>query len=460
MPVYETRRWRGIVAVALVTLGVGLLATNPGLVLLAIVAVGVAASLHVVGPPPEISLALDRTVTPAEPEIDEPVSVTLTVRNTGDRTVRDVRLIDGVPPLATVISGTPRIAGVIRPGETLTLTYTLTVDSGKHRFRPTTVITHNLAGTVERTTDIDTPTVINCDDRSLSIPLASFVTHRPGPISTDHPGVGIEFYGTREVTPGEAVDRIDWRRFARSGELVSVEFRPERSANVMICMDTANSPSGRSTGPRETPELVVRSHTVADRLIAAIGGDRHAVGLSTHGPEHLWHSPQVGRSQVEQLRRTLDSHRAFQPPEPESERIGRRHHNRDNQARGPQHEGPIRIATRSGISESTDDITLDPSMMPPTLEDRIGHQDQVIFVSPLLHDDILQRALALEPAGTNRVSFVTPTPRLDDSIGARMVRLERVNRIRTLRSAGVRVYEWQPDESLTTAAETWLEQET
>lgn len=436
---YPTNRWRGIVAIAIGTLGVGLLATEPAIIVLAAVCIGFAVYPYVRRGSPEPEVTLDRSVEPADPAPDEPVLVELTVRNRGSYNIPDLRVVDGVPPLATVIEGSPRLATALRPGEAATIRYGVAVPAGKHRFAPTTLIARDPAGAVERTQAIESPAVIDCDEEEIAAPLSTVVTYRPGSISTDRGGVGVEFYGTREANTGEAIDRIDWRQFARTGQLVAVEFRPERAANVVVCVDVVDSQRRGESGAG-SPDLAMRCRTVADRIATALGTGNHAVGLAVVGDGDIWIPPGIGRSHVDRVREALELEPAFCPTMTAF-------------TDGESHTGTAPIAT---VDRATGADARNAQTANGDLGARLGPHDQAILVSPMLDDAAFETALGTS-SPSERVTVISPKPGVTDDLGARLARLERATRIRALRAEEIRVLEWGAEESLAVAARGWME---
>ena len=441
MTAYATNRWRGIVAVALATFGIGLLSTEPALILLAAVAVGLASYPRLVYDPPVPTIEIERHITPEETKPGEPVTVNLSVRNTGDRTIPDLRIIDGVPPLAEVVNGSPRLATTLRPNSAASLEYEVVVEPGVHRFSPSTAITRDVSGAMERITQFETNSVIDCPERGTHVPLSAVVSFRPGAIPANHPGTGVEFYGTREATPSDSIDRIDWRQFARTGELISVEYRPERSTNAVLWLDPAGF-DGRGSS-----FLSVRCLTAAERFTSVLEADNHAVGLLAPGRDELWIPPGIGHSHAKRIRNALDEAPAFMPPpinddgntwSPSAEHTERSHH----------HNGRDSVNNRDAERHSQLNRT-----------ERIGPHDQVLLISPLLDDEMVDLALTIDEPSSGRVTVICPEPPTDETIGPRLQRIGRKSRIRALRSREVRVFEWGADESLVTAAESWMEAE-
>lgn len=102
----ETRRWHGIVAVSLFAGAISLLSQRSSVLLLAAIGIGYAAYPRIASTPPTAQLGVERTIEPKVPGVDETVDVTVTVTNEGDRWLPDLRIVDGVPPLLSVVDGT------------------------------------------------------------------------------------------------------------------------------------------------------------------------------------------------------------------------------------------------------------------------------------------------------------------------------------------------------------------
>ena len=143
--VERTHRWRVAFALVLFTSTAGLYLEAPLVFLMSLLGVAYAGYPLFVGPP-TVDLELSRTVTDETPNHGDPVTVTVTITNTGPQTLADLRIIDGVPTLLTVTDGTPRHTATLRPGASTTFQYTIAAKHGSHRFDPTTVIAHDISG--------------------------------------------------------------------------------------------------------------------------------------------------------------------------------------------------------------------------------------------------------------------------------------------------------------------------
>jgi uncharacterized protein (DUF58 family) len=418
--VRRTRRWRGVVAVALFAGAVGLLFKRPSILLLSVVGVAYAAYPQV-PTAPSVSLALDRELDTDGPTDGEDVTVTVTVRNTGSGTLADLRIVDGVPPMLAVSDGTPRHAATLRAGATTSFSYTVTATQGTHRFEPATVIARDVSGGTEVETEVAAETTIECVAEVPEVPLRQQTRQHVGRLVTDEGGSGVEFHRTREYQRGDDMSRVDWRRFARTGELTTTEFREERAASVVLCLDVRES-AFRAAG--DEPHAVAYELAAAEQLLSALAETTDAVGLAAIGGEEAcWLPPGTGRDHVLRANQLLATHPSLSPYPPD---------------------------------ESSADTDADEGLT--ELRRRLGPDTQVVLLSPLLDAGAVSVAMGLEASGS-AVTVVSPDVTTDETPGGRLARVERANRATTLREGGIRVVDWDPEQPLGTtlvhAEERW-----
>lgn len=410
--VRRTNRWRGVVAVALLAGAVGVLLQRSDLLIVAIVGVVYAALPSLTGDP-EIDLAVSRELSDQKPDHGDEVEVTVTVVNEGGF-VTDLRLVDGVPPMLTVVDGTPRHTTALRAGEETSWTYTMQATHGVHRFEPMTAISRAIGGGTESETTVTNETVVECTNPVVDIPLHKKTrTHDVGPLVTDDGGAGIEFHQVREYRPGDAMNRIDWKRFARTGKLTTIEFREERPASIVILLD-AREAAYRAAGEGQTHGVAAVLAAV-EQLLPALMDERIYVGVAAIGREFVWLPPQTGTEHFLEMRDTLGSHPTLSmyPPDPD------------------ERDGP-----------AADQQLLE-------LRKRLSSTDQVVLVSPLADEFIVNTAATLHASGTP-VTAVSPDVTGEKTVGNRFGRVERRHRMATLREAGIPVADWKPDEQLGT----------
>lgn len=407
-----TNRWRGVTALAFLAAGIGVLFGRPGALLLSVVGVGYAAYAQS-EEAPEPTVALERTIEDTEPEPDTEVDVVLTVTNTGDDVLPDLRLVDGVPRSLGTGEGSPRLGTTLRPGESDSLEYTIEAERGVHEFGATTMVTRNWSGTAEREERRTEPGTLRCIpelEQSLeSFPLRKQTVQHAGRVTTDSGGPGIEFHSTREYRHGDPLPRIDWKRSAKTGEFTTIQFRKEEAATVALVVDTRRDAYVTDSEDTSAVEHEIR----AARAVAPTLMDQgNSVGVASFGPVWTWLSPGLGRSHRARLRETLATGEGFDSL-PSEERYLPRHTVR-------------------------------------RLRKNLPGDAQVIFFSPVADDYLVTTLRRIEAYG-HSVTLVSPDVTEDGSHGGLVAEMERDERLRAIRAAGIRIVDWDPETSLNLA---------
>lgn len=398
----DTNHWRGVLVFSTLAVAVGLITEAPSLFLIA--GVGVVYAVYpAVTPEPSAEITVSRSLSDPHPANGEHVRVETTVENVGDSPIVDLRFVDGVPPALSVLDGSPRRGTALPAGGSTTLSYTIEAKRGKHRFQPATVVVRDLSGARELETTVGGDVEIDCTADLNAAPLRPQTLDYVGRVLSGQVGEGIEFDRTREYQRGDAKSRIDWKRFARTNELATVEFRTERSVTVTLLVDARTS-AYRSTA--DDIHAVGLCVSAAEQLLVTLLADRNRVGLAGFGRAFPWIRPDTGRDHLVRAQQTLASHEAFHPTPPG-----------DDDGVGKQFE---------------------------TLRERLPDEAQVILLSPLCDDWIVSAALRLDAYGYP-VSVVSPSVVEPDTLGRQFAALERSNRVATLRSGDVPVVEWDPD---------------
>jgi uncharacterized repeat protein (TIGR01451 family) len=405
--VRATGRWRGIVAIALFFVAVGLLTDRPATLLVGVVGAGLAVYPRL-SEPPNVDLELERRLDDRAPAQGEPVTVTTRVTNTGESTLADCRVLDGVPPMLTVASGSPRHAAVLRPGETTEFSYAVETDYGRHQFDPATVIARDITGAHEVETTVAAGTEIQCADAVPELPVREQPNGHAGRLVTDEGGSGIEFHSVREYRPGDPMGRIDSKRWARTGELTTVEFREERPTSILLLVDVRAS--AYRSAAEEQPNAVAHSLAGVEQLLSALSDTRDAVGLAAVGRERCFQAPGVGTDHEEALYRLLATHPAFDSKPP----------------------GPDDSASRDDINQQT---TL--------LRKQLDGDTQVVVLSPLSDERIVEAVRTFAAAG-HATTVISPDVTAEGSLGQRLARQERAMRMRAVRGADIPVVDWDP----------------
>ena len=419
--VRATGRWRGGVAVVLLAAATGLLAKRPSLLLVAAVGVALTAYPRLTATPtPTVSLSRE-----IESAADDRVAVTTTITNTGGETLFDCRVIDGVPPMLSVVEGSPRCATTLPPGGTATLSYELAVRSGGHRFQPTTVLCRDAGGSVEVETTVEEPTEITAAAELPTLPIGSGRGHHVGRLPTEQAGEGIEFHSVDRYEPGDPIARIDWRRFARTGELTTVAFRTAVTANVLICVDTGDA-AYRAASETE-PHAVAHAVDAAERIADALFAENHRVGIAAVGGGETVLPPAGGREHAARLRHQLRTDPAFSlSPPPDA---------RPSSRAATTVDAVVNSAAESSASERS---AVDDRFA--AIEARCEPTTQLVVITPACDDT----AVRLAHRFGSRVTVISPDVTTDRTAGGLLARAERADRLSGLRNAGVPVVDWDP----------------
>ena len=412
MTAYPTNRWRGVVAVGLVASAIGLVADRTDLVLLAVVAVVFAAYPRLTSPP-DPDLEIERRLSERSPAPGESVRVEVTIRNAGDRTLPDLRVVDGVPAALSVVDGSPRCGMALRPGGDDQFSYVVEAEAGTHSFEPATVVARDVAGAWEAETTVAVDTEIDCTGDVEGDAHRNLTREQVGRVLSDEGGTGTEFHYTREYRRGDAMGRIDWNRYARAGELTTVEYRQERAASVVLLVDAREAAYRAAAG---RPHAVAHSVSAARLLLESLLDRRDFVGVSAFGRGDCWLTPDAGPEHRTRARQLFSTHGAFavHPPRPD--------------------EG-------------------DPlSTQVKRLRTRLPDATQVLLLSPLTDDAIVRASRRLEAHG-HLVTVVSPDVTSEGTVGQRLAGVERANRIDQLRRAEIPVVDWDCETPLGSALE-------
>lgn len=400
-----THRWRGVVGIALLAAAVGLLSTRPSVLLLAGLGT-VFAAYPWIAPVPEPTVTVDRRVSESRPIPGDPVEVTVTVRNDGDGTLYDLRVVDGVPPGLAVVEGSPRAGCLLRPGETTTFSYALEPTVGCHRFGPVTVIARDLSGSREITMTATIEMDIRCHKPARRPALRADALRHLGQLTGDSGGSGLEFYALREYLPGDPARHIAWAQYARTGEPATVDFLREQRTRVMLVIDAREAAYRSRPGHAHAVQLSVEA---ADLISTTLQDAKNPVGVGTIGRRVSWLAPRLGSKHRVDLRRVLTTDPALAPTPPETE---------------------------TDIDSQFRQLCI-----------RLQDASQVLFLSPLVDDAAVAFVCKLDSIGVP-VSVVSPDVTDRETAGQRLAGIERRNRLKRIRTDGIPVLDWDPRQSL------------
>lgn len=367
-------------------------------------------------------LSARRSFDSRRPAPGDAVGVTLTVENTGDAVLPDVRVVDGVPDELAVTGGSPRACAALAPGETATLTYDLVAKRGEYDFSDPVVRLRSLAASERVTVDLASggATTLSCVEPAADSPPREATSARVGSVPSDSGGSGLAFHATREYQHGDPMNRVDWRHYARTGEFVTVEYREERLARTVLVVDAR--PVVRVTPRPGYPtggELCVYA---AERLregLARAGVETTvtAVGVADHdvgglvGPDGLpWVDADGRPARAATLFAGL-------------RRVARA-------GAGRVGATPPAASTAAGVDGTTGRLLA-----------RLSPGTRVVVCTPLLDNWPVGFVRSLARRGVPRTA-VSPDVAGGDTPGQRLTALDRDCRLRAIERAGATAVDW------------------
>ncbi|RXK49973.1 DUF58 domain-containing protein [Halorientalis pallida] len=443
-------RWHGALVGALFASALGLYVGDHVFFLAATIPLAYVVYGHVTGLGPP-SLYIERTFDDDHVDPGDTVTVQLTVENTGDRPIPDLRLVDGVPEDVAVPDGSPAGSVALRPDESATVSYEVRPPRGAHEFGTVAVRGRSLAGTVTGTTTLapDGDDTLRCTTLLDEFPLQDPTTPFAGQAPTDTGGDGIEFHSIREYRRGDPLSHVDWRRLARTGELATVTYRQERAAAVVFVVD--DRPGARCQPPQGGPSALDYAVYAASQGLVTLTEEGHRVGVTTLSPgnDRDWVSPGRG-SATESAASDLFDRVQDDDAEPAT----------TESARTPvATDGAGSAATQEGAGTGPDEgdaaTDSDGAALGLRLAEWLPAHAQVVLCTPLVDDvpvGVVETLLSnrhavtvLSPNVTGSVDGNYPTP------GQAVVDVQRRLRLTDLERLGVSATDWQPETPLQVA---------
>ncbi|WP_187695754.1 DUF58 domain-containing protein [Haloplanus rubicundus] len=421
----RVRRYGGLAAAAVLLVAVGVASGTPALLLAGVVPLAfvVHGALSTLAPLDD-RVRVERELRPEAPLPGQSVEVTLTATNVGASVLPDLRMRDGVPEELSVRDGASSVGTALRPGESATATYTLTANRGRYAFRPVRLRASTVSGTVvaETTREADGADGFECRIDAADVPLRRRTTAFSGSLATDTGGVGVEFHATRDYRAGDPVNRINWRRYAKTGELSTVEYREQRAARVAVLID-AREPS-HVAGAASLPTgatLCAYAATLATRVLR---DDGHHVGVGAFGVADP----------------LTDRRPAWVPPDADA---------------FATHAAAVCNAAATGSGESVTATAAEDARADGGGADcrrllaGLPATAQVIHCTPALDDAAASTVESIRAHGHETTVLSPSVP--PNSVGGRVLALERAVRLDRMRGVGAAVVDWDREEELPVA---------
>lgn len=374
----------------------------------------------------------DRLLTPGDP-----VEVTVSVTNTSDSVLTDLRIVDGVPEELAVTDGSPRASLALRPGSTGSFSYTVIAKRGDFAFGDARLVARSLLGTDTATLSatVGGADSVDCTDPAALEGLDQATKLWTGVTQSDQGGEGLEFHSTREYRPGDARNRVNWRQYAKTGDLVTTEFRQERAAREIVLLDV-RSETRRSSAPTH-PTGAEYAAYAAEVAIERYRGLGHRVSLAVLG---------VDAADVEMPLREAGNALWVENAGTET---GQR-------AADAVFSAAADVAARR-TAANTALTSLAENESKPNRHDVSGlvaqfpERAELLIVSPLVDRAPLSYARRAAVVG-NAPTLLSPDPTGEESAGSRLHGARREVRLREARGVCERVIDWPAQRSLSAVA--------
>ena len=480
-------RWRTAIAPAALLVAVALWTGSRVLFVAAALPLGYLAygALSTV-PDVTEAVSVERTLSTDAPFPGEHVAVTVAVTNESDRSIPDLRVVDSVPGGVKPVSGTPHAVVGLRPGERHEFTYEFVAQRGAHEFGAVSLRARSLSAAAVSGGSV-TPagdSALFCRVHVADAPVRDQTMRFVGAISTETGGAGLEFHSTRRYQRGDPMNRIDWRRLAKTGELTTVDYRVEEAARVMVVVDARDSVAV-SCGPAYPSSRELSSYA-AELLTGVLLSEGHEVGVGVFGmalPGTRGHGslsvlePSSGGAFRAQVSAVCAAVAAGDPDAAATTARygGKRGEERTGGVGAASNRAEGRAAASAGASTrgsgtgsrsasgtasdsasksasgstspSPDGGMDDPEATTRRLRAFLDRNTQVLFVTPALDAFPVEVVRTLSGHG-HAVTVVSPDVTDAETLGARLARVERTERIGQLRGLGAHVVDWDLEEPL------------
>ena len=343
------------------------------------------------------------------------VIVELTISNNSYRRTQQLEVFDNVPHEMKMRQGINQMRMNLGPGQSTRIKYRVRCPlRGHYTLGPVSVRYRNAfnlfanESKVQDRTDITVfPQVREIEEALLRSDVPKMYT---GATTLKTPGPGMEFYSLREYLPGDAFRSINWKAFARTGELMVNEKTRDAVTDVFIILDTRDV-SRIGTVLKNPLEMgTIAAASISNYFIRR----RDSVALVTYGDRMDYLPPETGDKQGYKVLSNLAAVRAkgSMPLQAVTNAMSSR------MSRG----SPVFIIS----SLEGDGTTL------PAIRNLAGRGHEVIVLSPSSID--LERLVSRIP----RMSY-------------EVLKLERQNRLTAISGYGAKVIDWMPDVELSQA---------
>ena len=243
-------------------------------------------------------LEINREISAVNVYKGDDINVVLTVKNKSYRRTQQLEVFDNVPHEMKMRKGVNLMRLNLGPGETTTIRYTVRCPlRGHYTIGPTSIRYRNAFNlfvsetSVADRSDITVfPQVRDVEEALIRSDVPKMYT---GATTLKTPGQGMEFYALREYFPGDSFRSINWKAFARTGELMVNEKTRDAVTDVFIILDTRDVARIGTVLKNPLEMGTVAAASIANYFIKR----RDSVSLVTYGERMDFLPPETGDKQ-------------------------------------------------------------------------------------------------------------------------------------------------------------------
>ena len=360
-------------------------------------------------------LEIKRDVSAVNVYKGDDINVVLTVTNKSYRRTQQLEVFDNVPHEMKMRKGINLMRMNLGPGQTATIRYTVRCPlRGHYTIGPTSIRYRNTFNLFVSETSVGDRSDITVFPQVRDVEEALIRSDVPkmytGATTLKTPGQGMEFYALREYFPGDSFRSINWKAFARTGELMVNEKTRDAVTDVFIILDTRDVARIGTVLKSPLEMGTVAAASIANYFIKR----RDSVSLVTYGER-------------------MD----FLPPE-----TGDKQH--------------YKVLSQLAAVESKGSMPL--QAVTNALSPRISRGSPVFIISSLEGDGTTLSAIrnlsgkgheviVLSPSSIDLERLVSRIPRMAYEV----LKLERQNRLTAISGYGAKVIDWTPSVELSQA---------
>ena len=360
-------------------------------------------------------LEIKRDVSAVNVYKGDDINVVLTVTNKSYRRTQQLEVFDNVPHEMKMRKGINLMRMNLGPGQTATIRYTVRCPlRGHYTIGPTSIRYRNTFNLFVSETSVGDRSDITVFPQVRDVEEALIRSDVPkmytGATTLKTPGQGMEFYALREYFPGDSFRSINWKAFARTGELMVNEKTRDAVTDVFIILDTRDVARIGTVLKNPLEMGTVAAASIANYFIKR----RDSVSLVTYGER-------------------MD----FLPPE-----TGDKQH--------------YKVLSQLAAVESKGSMPL--QAVTNALSPRISRGSPVFIISSLEGDGTTLSAIrnlsgkgheviVLSPSSIDLERLVSRIPRMAYEV----LKLERQNRLTAISGYGAKVIDWTPSVELSQA---------